>query len=181
MTSEQRNLCQSLVITPPRGVSQISKEDFLRQFPSSVEGGKLAPRVLEEACRTQNAEDLQCALIIGFTFGFMPEQKNVLCRLVDVDWHYSHEDVVEALGGLREPDVVDALFRATQWIPRSLKHDNSRALAIKAIWAIGRIPGTEAEAKLEMLAHSDNAILQKTAVEQLEHRRKSLARKLNVS
>ena len=76
----------------------------------------------------------------------------------------------EASDGLRTPDAVEALFGATQWIP-TLEYDDSRALAVKAIWALGKIPGAEAENKLETLARSGDDILQKTAAEQLERRR----------
>ena len=151
-------------------MSKISKEEFLRQFPSSVEQGKLAWRLLEEAYRTQNAEDLRCALIVGFTFGFAPEHQDILRRLVEANWHSSHEDIVEALETWPSPDAVEALFSATQWIPNYLEFDDSRALAVKAIWALGKIPGTEAERRLKELARSGNAILRRTAVKQLERR-----------
>lgn len=130
-------------------------------------------RWLEEGYKSQSAEDLQCALITGFTFGFGPEHTEILRQLVEVDWHHSHEDVVSALDELRTPDAVEALFRATQRIPKSLEYDDSRALAVKAVWALGKIPGTEAETKLKTLARSDNAILRKTAIEQLERRHKA--------
>src|SRR5438876_12416414 len=120
MTAAQRKLCRDLVISPPRGVGQISKEEFLRQFPSSVEHGKLAVKLLEEAYEAKDAEDLQCVLIIGFAFGFVPEHKDILRRLIEADWHYSHEDAVSALETWPSPDTVEALFRATQWIPKSL-------------------------------------------------------------
>jgi hypothetical protein len=169
MTEEQRKLCRDLIIYPD-GRIPITKEDFLRRFPSALEHGKLASRLLEDAYRTHNGEDLGCALIIGFTFGFEREYTKILSDLVEADWHVSHEDVVSALDELHSRDTVEALFRATQWIPKSLEYDDSRALAIKAIWALGKIPGTEAEAKLEALARSDNAILRRTAEEQLERR-----------
>jgi hypothetical protein len=169
MTEEQRKLCRDLVIFP-NGQSRITKEEFLRRFPSAVERGGLALKWLQEACETRNADDLSYALIIGGNFGLVPEHKDVLRRLVEEDWHYSHEDVVSALQTWPTPDTVDALFRATQWIPKSLEYDDARALAVKAIWALGKIPGAEAETKLEALARSDNAILRKNAVEQLERR-----------
>jgi|SRR5215468_673630 len=172
MTEEQRKFCRDLIIYPD-GRSRITKEDFLRRFPSAVEHGRLALKWLDEADQTRNAEDLNCALIIGFVFGFAPEHLDILRRLVDVDWHYSHEDVVSALETWPTPDTVEALFRATQWIPKSLEYDDSRALAVKAIWALGKIPGDEAETKLEALARSDNAILRKTAEEQLKRRHKT--------
>lgn len=169
MTEEQRKLCRDLIIQPD-GRSRIAKEEFLHRFSSAVEHGRLALKWLQEAYETRDADDLSCALIVGGTFGFAPEHKDILCRLIDEDWHYSHEDVVSALKAWPTPDTVEALFRATQWIPKSLEYDDSRALAVKAIWTLGKIPGTEAETKLETLAHSENTILRKNAVEQLERR-----------
>jgi hypothetical protein len=114
MTAEEQKLCRDLVVTLPRGARQISKEEFLRQFPSAIERGKLALRLLEEASEAQSAEDLQCTLIVGHAFGFAPEHLDILRRLVDVDWHYSHEDVVSALQMWPTVDTVEALFRQTK-------------------------------------------------------------------
>ena len=71
MTSEEQKLCQDLVIAISG--RWISKEEFLCQLPSAIEGGKLASRLLEEASKGQNAQDLHCALIVGFAFGFAPK------------------------------------------------------------------------------------------------------------
>jgi hypothetical protein len=49
----------------------------------------------------------------------------------------------------------------------------SQALTVKAIWALGKIPGAKGETKLEALARSDDAILRKTAEEQLDRRHKT--------
>ena len=106
-------------------------------------------------------------------FGFAPGQTKILCHLVEADWHVCHEDVVSALDEFRSPEAVEALFRATQWIPKSLEYDDARALAVKAIWALGKIPSPGAESKLEALTHSENTILRQNAVEQLERRRKA--------
>ena len=173
MTPKQRELCRHLVITPPRGVSQIAKEEFLELFPLSVEQGKVALSLLQDAYRTQDAEDLKCVLIVGAAFGFGPEHADVLCRLVEADWHFSHEDVVSALGELRTPAAMGALFHATQWIPGYLDFDESRALASKAIWALGKMSGGEAEEKLKVLTRSDDPNLQEKATEQLRRRHKT--------
>jgi hypothetical protein len=58
-------------------------------------------------------------------------------RLCWADWHWSHEDVVTALGELRTPQVVDAIFHAAQGVPEHLAYGESRALAAKAISALG--------------------------------------------
>jgi hypothetical protein len=174
MTAEQRKLCRQLIINPPIGASQISKEEFLRQFPSAVEHAKLALTLLQDAYEAKDPEDLQCALIVGFAFGFSPEHVGILNRLIEADWHISHEDVVSALDQLRSPDAVHALFHATQWIPKYLNFDDNRALAVKAIWALGKLPGNEAEKNLELLTRSDDAILRKAAAEQLDLRRRAV-------
>src|SRR5256885_59798 len=102
MTEEQRKLCSDLTIYPT-GSRRISKEDFLRQFPTAIEHGKLALRLLEEAYREQDGEDLECVLTVGFAFGFAAEHTEILCHLVKADWHVRHEDVVSALDDLRNP------------------------------------------------------------------------------
>jgi hypothetical protein len=173
MTSRERELSRGLLVTPPSGLRAISKEEFLREFPSSVEHGNLALRLLEEACREKSAEDLKCTLLVGFAFGFAVDHVDILCRLVEAEWHFSHEDVVSALGRFHTPNAVGPLFRATQRVPEYLNFDDSRALAVKAIWAPGRIPGSEAETKLELLTHSENAILRENASKQLARRHKT--------
>lgn len=129
--------------------------------------------LLEEAYSARNSEDIGCALVVGFSFGFGSEHISVLCGLVDEDWHDSHEDVVSALDKLRTTAAIEPLFRATQWIPSYLDFDEARALAVKAIWALGNLPGLEAEEKLRSIAQSDNVILRRNAEEQLERRRRA--------
>jgi hypothetical protein len=162
MTAEEQSLCLDLAIRT-NGVRKVSKEEFLRRFPSAVEDGKLALHLLEESYRAQDARNLSCALMVGFIFGFGREHLDILCRLVDEDWHINHEDVVDVLDKLRRPETVDALFRATQWVPEYLKFDDNRALAVKAIWALWKLQTPEANARLEQLAASDEPILQETA------------------
>ncbi len=166
MTEDERKLCWGLV-TLPDGTRGTSNADFLRYFPAAVEDGKVASRLIEEACGARNADDLMGALIVGFVFDFGPEHIPSLCRLVDEDWHHSHEDVVSALDGLRTPAAIEALCRATQWIPEYLDFDETRALAVKAIWGLGNLPRSLTDIKLEQLTRSADPILRQNALEQL--------------
>jgi len=168
MTTEERDLCMDLVSGPFRPKGRISKEEFLRRFPSAVEQGRLAARLLEEACKNRNADDLRCAFVIGFKFGFSPEQLDSLPPLLDADWHYDHEDIVSILDDLRSPALVDALYRATQWVPKYLDFDDTRALAGKAIWALGNIGNDEAKERLRAVAHSGDPVLREDAEYQLK-------------
>ncbi len=169
MTAEQRRLCDDLIVYPLKG-SRISEEEFLRQFPSAVQNGVVAVSLLEDAAGREDADDVSPALVVGFVFGFAPEHREVLSRLIYLDWHLSHEDVVSALDGLRSVEALEALFHATQWIPAYLVYDDARAMAVKAIWAIGKLPGADAKTRLEELLNDRNPILRMNAAHQLELR-----------
>jgi hypothetical protein len=171
MTSEERNLCSGLVVTPPSAGTKIAKEEFASRFPSAVERGVVATQLLEEALQSKNSEDVQCVLIVGHAFGFAADQVGVLSRLLEANWHVSHEDVVSALDKLGSPAAVHALFRATEWIPEYLNYDDSRALAGKAIWALGKVSGGEAEAALRKLATSEESLIRNAALQQLDRRK----------
>jgi hypothetical protein len=127
--------------------------------------------LLNEAVAAQDPADVERALIVGFTFGFTEQHLPVLLQLIDKDWHFAHENVVSALSDLRTPKTIEALYRATQWIPNYLDYDEARALAVKAIWGLGAIEGGKAQEKLELLAGSDDPILRKNAIYQLKLRR----------
>ena len=112
----------------------------------------------------------ECALLIGFAFGFTQKHLQLMLKILSGSWHSRHEDAVAALATLRDPMAVEALFAATQWVPDYLEFDDSRALASKAIWALGAIDAPEATDALLKLAESDDLFLSKCASEQVQRR-----------
>lgn len=158
MTLEEQQLAFALVMLP-NGESRISSEDFARRFPSALEGGKLALRLLEEATQKQSAGELEAALSIGFTFGFTVEHVPMLCRLLHVDWHSQHEDIVSTLQGLKDPRAVDALYGAAFVKHEYLAYDEFFGLARKCTWALADIGTADALVKLQLLAASDNSVI----------------------
>lgn len=172
MSPEQRKLTFDLLITPwaPRG--NISKEEFRRSFPDAVRDEKLSAIILDQMHNDKDAEGLQCALIIGFVFGFSPEHEEVICKLVYEDWHSSHEDVVSAIqmGRFNSDTAIDALYTAAMVAPAYLAFDDARALAVKAVWALGAIPGKHSEALLMLLVNSLSSKVREAAKQQLDCR-----------
>lgn len=164
MTTEERELVLALAT---QGLSQT---DFLSRFRGSTNGQNLCGELLTEAIQSRIAEDVEYALIVGFTFGFTIDHLESLLELSSAPWHFMHEDVVTALGELRSPKSVGALRTATQWIPKYLDFDESRALAVKAIWALARIESQEADAALRELASDPDPILAGLATEQIRRR-----------
>ncbi|MFI7005405.1 hypothetical protein [Streptomyces sp. NPDC050145] len=55
-------------------------------------------------------------------------------------------------------------------VPEHLDRDENRALAVKAIWALGALPGTDAREALEELRDDANEIVRENAVQQFARR-----------
>lgn len=165
---QRRDLVLSLVIVPGRG-RKTSPEEVLRQF-RTADGPALGLKLLRDAIERHDGTDVEMGLIVGFTYGFTREHLEPLLELSSADWHQRHEDVVTALRDLHTPAAVTAFVHATRWIPAYLDFDESRALARKAIHALGETPGPEAEQALAELTDSDDEILRETARRVLERR-----------
>lgn len=165
MTTKERELVMDMA------TQNLSQADFLRRCRNSTDGRLLCGDLLQEALQTQIASDVECALMVGFTFGFMDEHLSALLELAAAPWHFKHEDVIRALGKFQSPEAVSVLYATTRWIPEYLGFDESRALAVKAIWGIGRIEGPDADAALKELMNDPDPILAKTAAEQMIRRR----------
>lgn len=135
-----------------------------------TDGKALGLELLRESVQSLDTYDVEIALFVCFTCGLTPTHLGPLLDLASAEWHNRHEDVVSALDELRTAEAIPALVRATQWVPEYLGFDESRALATKAIRALGNIPGSDAEQALISLADSDNDILSKTATTVLQYR-----------
>jgi len=166
ITREQWGVLLGLVHYPGRPPTSTA-EDVLRCFGAS-DGVSLGLHLLERAVAKRGAEDVEGALLVCNRFGFTPEHLPLLLELASTEWHHSHEDVVWYLGDYQGPEVVNALIRATEWIPEYLRFDESRALARKAVRGLGRQPDEKARDALLRLAASDHEIIRTDALKQLE-------------
>jgi len=162
MNKYQRKLASDLAN------GRITPENFLKELGTHEAPEKISLKILEEAFRERSAADVEYGLGVGFKLGISSEYKELLQRLFDAQWHHSHEDVISALDTLRDPELVDVFYTATQVIPTYLKFDENRALAMKAIWALGRIGTDKAHRKLREISTSPISRLRSAALEQLE-------------
>lgn len=165
MTAEQRKSVLDLV------GGRISDEEFLRRFNiARVDASKLSLRVLDDAYDRRDPDDVEFGLLIGFHFGFSPEHVDILCRLSDAEWHTQHENVILALDELSDQRAVGCFYRAALKLHPYLDYDEFRALAVKAIWALGKVQDSAADEKLRLLAESDQVIVRDEAQNQLRRR-----------
>ncbi|MEU4343086.1 HEAT repeat domain-containing protein [Nocardia sp. NPDC023852] len=172
MTPEDEKVILGLVYNPSSQKRVGSAEEVLRHFGTS-DGRELGLALLKEAAENRDADGVELALIVSSEFGLTMDYLDTLMQLSSADWHYMHEAVVSRLGQLRTSAAVDALYRAATWIPDYLEYDENRALATKAIWALGDTPGPESEAALVRLRESDSPIVRRGAEAQLGRRKKS--------
>lgn len=168
MTPDERDLVFSLVISPGQG-RLLEPAEFLERF-GSTDGQGLGLELLRDAVERHDRVDVELALIVCGVFGITSDHLGLLLQLASADWHRRHEDVATYLGELRRPNTVGALYSLTQWVPEYLDFDESRALARKAVHALGAIPGEEAEQALKRLAGDDSEIIRERAVRQLQKR-----------
>lgn len=165
MSPEERSLVMALFVLPGR--EPMSNEQFLREF-GAADGAALGLDLLKDAVDQRDPVDVELALVVCFRFGFSDGHLQPLLTLAFADWHQRHEDVASALGKLRSPASVDALLHLAQWVPAYLEFDEARALAVKAIWALGGIGGDAAHQALTSVAGSSCSILAEAAVAQLQ-------------
>lgn len=166
MTPEAEKLILALVYKP--GDTSGGDPDTVLRYFGTDDGAALGRRLLRDAVQCEDAADFELAMIVCNRFDAYDE--SLLPLLVDqahADWHQRHEDVASRLGKYKSPMTVDALYQLTQWIPDYLDYDESRALARKAIRALGGIPGVEAEQALTRLLTDEDEDLRDLAADQL--------------
>ncbi|KOV71850.1 hypothetical protein ADL00_06980 [Streptomyces sp. AS58] len=169
MTPEERDLVMDLAVGLGEGPTR-TLDEVLAHFGES-DGEALALRLLRDAMERQDADDVEMALILHAAADASAEEfLEPLIELFPADWHREYEDIVWMLGRLRSPRTVPTLALATRWVPEYLDWDENRALAVKAIWALGAIPGPEAQEALEGLRDNENEIIRENAVKQLTRR-----------
>ena len=74
--------------------------------------------------------------MLAFRFGLSRQWAPLLCKLMEGDWHDSHEDIAHALQNLRLPSTTDCLYRTALRKHDYLAYNDNYALAVKCIWAL---------------------------------------------
>ena len=150
MTTQEKELILALA------THRIDRAVFDRKYPVNVaETPGHVTQLLTSACTNKNGEDVEHALLLGFIVGFPADSVSVLCDLLAEDWHERHEDIASILQEKRDPASSEALFAATQRRYEYLDYNDSAALAVKCVWALGALGGADIARKLRKVADSD--------------------------
>jgi hypothetical protein len=149
-------------------LGRLSEDSFVAQFGVNPRTTPDVIRIeLEQAFAEKSAAGVEYALVLGFVFGWSRNWAPQLCKLMQEDWHYRHEDIASALQDLRVPSTVDCLYQAALRKHNHLAYDDREALAVKCIWALHDIGTPEAIVKLKLLSQSASEPISKNALERL--------------
>lgn len=167
MNDNDRKLILDLVL------DNISTQKFLEKFPENIMSDpNCMEKLLASAYNEKNPDDVEYALMIAYKFNLITERYvDILCNLLESDWHYKHEDIARTLQELKSPKSIESLYRTALTKFDYLEYDNSYALARKCTWALGDINTNEAKKKLELLAESDDEEISNYAIKQLNRKR----------
>jgi hypothetical protein len=165
MNASDRAFLHGWVIAPlsPR---RITPQEILDHFGTKDPAG-LVRRLLDDAAATKTAADLEAALLASAALGMPEDRIAFVAEIARAEWHEAHEWLAEILGDSGLPDVVPTLVHLCDWVPGYLSWDDTRSLARKAVSALGRIPGGDAEAALVRLAERADPVVREQARRQL--------------
>lgn len=153
MTPEQRKLTLGLA-HGLGGPPKLSPEEFLNHF-GETDGPALARRLLADAVEREDADDLEAALRVVYTFRVTPDMLDPLKRAATAEWHQRHVDVVFRLQDLGDPGAVDVLSELTERVPAYLDEPEATTLSNNATWALFKIGGDAAREALERVRDSN--------------------------
>ena len=92
---------------------------------------------------------------------------NILCKISKEEWHWRHEDIAIYFMEMKLPSTVECLYELATSNFEKYRWDDNFALVRKCCFALGDINTPKAKEKLELLLQSDEEMIRKHAMEQL--------------
>ncbi len=138
-------------------LAKITREEFYKMFPYDIlNNPDLYLELLREAFQERNDGHIECLITLGFKLDIYDHSHvDLLCQLLDVDWHCKHEDIARLLQDLKDPRAIEVLYRTALRKYKYLEYNNSSALGIKCVWALFVINTPESIEKLKLISQSD--------------------------
>lgn len=152
---------------------KISKKEFLSIFNLSEKSiSKYIEDKLEEIYTSKQFKYLEDYITISYCFvkNLNEDIVSLLCNILMEKCHFQHEDIVFLLEIIKSPTSIEYLYKTALTKFDYLDYDDSYALAVKCIWALGEINTIESKKMLEKLKESDNDVIKKEALNQLNMR-----------
>ncbi|ENF7817954.1 hypothetical protein ABR157_003749 [Enterobacter soli] len=150
---------------------KITIDELKKKF--DTQGKDLTSYLLESlknAKSNHSEDDVESIVILIFELKEIKTNDlvDILIELMSEPWHYKHEDITRLFQKWRNPKTISVLYETTNKSFDYLEYDDSYALAVKCIWALGDIATVESFDKLKILSESTNPIIKENACYQLK-------------
>ncbi len=124
--------------------------------------------LLLESIADKNADEVEYAIMLGFTYGFTELHSTALCRLLSEQWHIKHEDIASLFQHeLRDQRHLDCLLKGLQNIPAYMEYNEGYSFINQCIWSISVLNTLESKKALIELSKSENIHKKNAAIFQL--------------
>ncbi|MBA4851650.1 hypothetical protein [Emticicia sp. BO119] len=166
MTNQVNPLIVSLV------AGKISKEEFLKEYFKHIpRSNEYVLALIQKGINNRNAIEIEEAMTLIFVGSFsikyfLPK----LCELLQLPWHYNHEDIARLLKEIADPTTVDCLYKASELAFEYLDYDDTYQFARKCIKALSAISDENAIEKLKLLSDSKITEIAEYAKKELRYK-----------
>lgn len=119
---------------------------------------------LQRSLNDENEEELETIISICFYDGVDKDFTDVFCKLLELDWHCCHEDIVLLLEEILDPKSVHCLYKTVMNVS---DYFDGRSLVKKCIWTLGAINTVEAIEKLNLMLEIEDEVIKEVVTMQL--------------
>ncbi|WP_337043901.1 hypothetical protein [Emticicia sp. 17c] len=151
---------------------KISKELFLREYFKDIhKSDEYVLNLIQKGIENKSDSEIEEAIVLICTGSFSKPYFVVqLCELLQLPWHFKHEDIAMLLKDIADPSTVDCLYKASELKFDYLNYDDSYQFARKCIKALSAISDESSIEKLKLLAISKTKRIREYAKKELQYK-----------
>ena len=147
---------------------KITKKEFLNKFSFTKEKKiELLKKSFEQAFFQKSEDKIDDLVSTVIFFKLEVEFADILCRLSKEEWHNEHETIASILQWIHLPQTIDCIYELAISNFEKYSWDDNFALVRKCCFVLGDINTPKAKEKLKLLLQSDEEMIRKHALEQL--------------
>lgn len=132
---------------------------------------------LQSALRWESGEKTEEVIFEICEFGLDKDFTPFLVELLDSDWHFKHEDIVQFMQELGDERATQILLKKTLRKFDYLVYDNSYPLSRKCTWALADIGTDESKNALIQISTNEDDVIRGYAQKRLDNWDNEIERK----